>query len=154
MTPDARRPIYGYLSTPDFHSVGNQSQERVAGYGEVVIRLKPSVRGRATMTLGDSLTRRDQVQAAPAEAPDLRMAPVQRPAWAGIHKLLHDRTGSAEQINEGLSANFAYFEAQFHGGLDVGDVAEVAFAVRPNAAVRAALHQREIPWRVIGPNPK
>jgi hypothetical protein len=38
--------------------------------------------------------------------------------------------------------------------LDVGDVAEVAFAVRPNAAVRAALHQREIPWRVIGPNPK
>ncbi|MEA2134711.1 MAG: hypothetical protein QOC68_2620 [Solirubrobacteraceae bacterium] len=42
------RPIYGYLS-------GTHEAGQIQQYGEVVLRLRPAVRRRATFMLGDSL---------------------------------------------------------------------------------------------------
>jgi Protein of unknown function (DUF3626) len=149
LKPD-ERPIYGYLATKDHASSGSPAQEaKLAGYGDAVIRLKPGVRDRATVTLGDSLARFDQVQARPAQRVDLTMAPVESTNFQKVHKLLYEGVGKPGQQIDGLSANVSYIEAQYHGGLKVGDIQDVRFRSRPGSEVQAALKRHGISWGLV-----
>lgn len=140
------RPIYGYVSNPGFKSAGSLAEGRLDHYGDAVIRFKPQVRDKATLTVGDSLSRHDMLTGVPMKAPDSAAVPFGSPTWTRNHKeLLHaDKATFLDRVNR----EFGYAEAQFHGGLHAHDIAEVAFTNKPGAALRQALEAKGIPWRV------
>jgi hypothetical protein len=142
------RPVYGFVASRDFATAAHDSQVRVSGYGDAVFKLKPHVRDRATLTLGDSLARSDQLRSAPATAVTSDLAPLGGYSWARTHKEFLSHAGSPSERLEHLAANHGYVEAQYHGGITHRDVAEVAFPSEPSREIRAALKRRGIPYRV------
>lgn len=146
------RPIYGYLAAPNFGTTFDTAfQREVADYGDVAVKLKPRVRDRTTLTLGDSLATADGLAGTPARKMTLDAAPLDRPRWERAHRELHAAKDGPAALRV-LEANLSYVEAQFHGGLSVSDIAEVAFDDRqPPEGLRKLLEEKGIPWRVIRP---
>jgi Protein of unknown function (DUF3626) len=106
-----KRPIYGYL-----HSE-KHGGDTATSYGAVKVRLKPSVRPRVTMTVGDSL--------GPMGSGHQEGVPVNAPT---IHTLSHE--GKLSDVTkskniEDTAGSWGYAEAQYHGGLPVSDVEAV-----------------------------
>jgi hypothetical protein len=97
------RPVYGYIEVPDGSNAEN--------YGPVKFVLKPEVKRRATVTVGDSigLINDGEIVGTPALAP-------------GAGSLYHN----ARQLAKGEAPN-GYIEAQIQGGVTTADVAEVVF---------------------------
>lgn len=54
-TPDADRPIYGFVKDK---LIKSEAKKKSTFYGEIDIELKPSIKRRATVTFGDSLNER------------------------------------------------------------------------------------------------
>lgn len=55
--PDTKRPIYGYLSGHCFTDAYSGAEHEVEEYGDIVVRLRHSVRGRSTVCVGDSMVK-------------------------------------------------------------------------------------------------
>ncbi len=144
------RPIYGYLGEPDFAGYQHAGETWLAEYGAVAIRLKRDVLDRATLTLGDSLSKMDQLQASRAAAPSSISLPVRRKASAALMAdAIVNHAGDPIKNLRILQAEVMYVELQYHGGLGPNDIAEVAFDQQPPADLARALDARKIPWRVI-----
>lgn len=146
-TPPDRRPVYGYVAVGGIEPAlaagvqipgirQREGQEDVlSAYGEIQVVLKPEVRGRTTVTVGDSLDEIGFIRPTPIDDPgaeslgsrDLDM--LARPGFT--------RTG--------------YVEAQVRGGARAEDIAEVVFSRQPSPLAVAALQRRGISWRVLRP---
>lgn len=100
-------PIYGYLNTDNN---GFNTDEELARYGQVRIVLKPEVRKRTTITVGDSLELFEQRQAVGT--------PLLNPGKEVVD-------GKADDLAK-IPPDFSEFiEAQIHGGVRVSDIAEI-----------------------------
>jgi hypothetical protein len=144
-TPPERRPIYGYVAINGIEpalSGGRQipgvreredQEDLLSSYGQIQVVLKPDVRPRTTITVGDSLDEIAFMRPTPVDSPTAESL--------GIHRL----NGIAEP---GFTRT-SYVEAQVHGGIRVDDIAEVVFPQPPAAATAGALDRRGIPWRVL-----
>jgi hypothetical protein len=143
VSPDddpATKPISVYLGGKDFSTVG---QEKGAeAYGNVVVKLKPSVRDRSTVTFGDSLS---VIQNGDGVASPLtRISPLSVNARElARHPDLLDGHG-AYHTHKG------FIEGQVHGGVSTSDIEEVGFQSQPDAGTVAALAKAGIKWRRVG----
>jgi hypothetical protein len=146
----SQRPIYGYLGARDFLGL-DAGPERPGAelYGDAVIRLRPPIRDRMTFTIGDSLDHPRDLQADRPGQASPRSYPIQ-PAGARLTamQLIRSPADAAENLWRIQNA-FHYIEVQYHGGLPVRFIQDVAFPLPPPANVQAALTRRGIPWRVI-----
>lgn len=148
-TDPANRPVYGYVSRPGFASTGRAPEARVETYGDAVVLLGPHVRARATVTASDSLSFHDTLSGAPAADPTADALPVSGLRFGPVYeRFLKGKADPGEWLDV-LGERFGYLEAQYHGGLSAGDIAEVALVGPPGPKLRAQLEERGIPWRVI-----
>lgn len=140
-----RRPIYGYLTA------GDPIEERgMDHYGDTVILLKPSVRDRATFTMGDSLDGLSGRLYAGVPMP-INSDPVERTrGWM----VQHDQNDPL--ANAATTRAVGYVEAQIHSDgsapqVALSDIAEIHFTAgsRPSAGTRRQLEAAGIPWRTV-----
>lgn len=145
--PLEQRPVYGYVaiagieaSLPEGRKLSGiaerEGQEDVLSvYGKVQVVLKPQVRDRTTVTVGDSLD----------EIAFVRPSPIDNPSALsiGIHNL--DRPGFTRT---------SYVEAQIHGGVRTEDIAEVIFPSPPPPDIAKRLEQQGITSSVLRPGEK
>ena len=103
--PEAR-PVYGFLST-EKRILSAETQQ----YGDVVFKMKPSVRKRATFTGEDSLSGEGFISASKLNKAKL----------TSIDPNIDVLSSGVENLQD--CANL-YAEAQYHGGLFVDDIAE------------------------------
>jgi hypothetical protein len=110
-----KRTIYGYVFTP-----GREDAPGVEQYGEVRFILKPEVRDRTTMSVGDTLG--TGAVPIPMTGPDVNAKDAYM-ATSGVGG------GSPAQslIDEGEDyiQDYDYFEAQIHDGVTTDDIAEI-----------------------------
>jgi hypothetical protein len=148
--PARRRVIYGYAGLPDFAGFLAPTERAVATYGQACARLKPTVRERATFTVGDCLTNRDEIQASRVESPEPTSFLATRGQGISGHAAeLLLRDPRRRQNLEDLQSLFRYVEVHYHGGLKLADVAEIAFPDDPPPGLIPFFSKRVIPWRVI-----
>ena len=132
---DKDRPIYGYLSHKD-------ELERPTGkadqYGDVIIRLKPEVKKRATVTGGNSLNRSRSVYAQPISKPldDVIMGGNLMTSVMNKKDITNGLT--PEQL---FKSAREYAEFQVAGGLSLKDVAEVSIS---KFSIRDPLRRAEL----------
>jgi SPP1 gp7 family putative phage head morphogenesis protein len=121
------RPIYGSTS-------GDASM-----YGNVQVTLKDSVKGRTTITLGDSF-----VEQNPVFIRDILSGDVTRDALAQASPIrLTNFEGMSKRIIQGASdadvadfvKNYSYWEVQIHGGVSLDDILSVTFPSAPNQGI-------------------
>lgn len=147
------RPVYGYVAEPGFATVAKPAEQGVvSSYGEVVVRLNESVRDRTTITVGDSLARFDSLAGAPARQVTADALPVDRSDFRAIASRLYQ--AKPEEALGILERGVSYIEAQYHGGLRLADIDEIAFPSRPSRAVRDILAREKIAWRVMRTEPR
>lgn len=101
--PDSDRAVYGFVDEP--------KGRRMAGmlYGDIVLRIKPEVAERTTVTSGDSLYPGSDGHIAPIPLGELGEADDRRLAQASAY------TGGTD----------FYVEAQIHGGVNIDELAPV-----------------------------
>ena len=130
------RPIYGYLSK-DAH--GENVDADVSQYGNVALKMKPSVRDRTTMTSGDSLTLtgggyRETLVPRPVNHPDNRIYPMYN---------------STDPLADNFG-KYRYVEAQMHGGVKSSDIESVTFHGKgPGAPLKKALKEAGISFTIM-----
>ena len=129
------RPIYGYLSR-DVDGQVDLDRSVLGAWGEVAVRLKPSILERTTVTFDDSgaMGRRFEGCPSPALAPELHSfrymvhhegASVYNPP-SGQGKFDEAKYPDPLQIKGPDGPGFpSYFEAHYLGGVKVQDFAEV-----------------------------
>lgn len=139
------RPIYGYLTdSPSGRS------EWIQYYGTVAIRLKETVRARATVTMTDSTIATDTVSYVFALP-----SPVESPTFHSFSAYAYRETGAFFRFEDPLRcrstqhiATGTYVEAQIHGGLRIDDIDHIFFSDLSEAAAHprllAQLHERGI----------
>lgn len=144
-TPPEQRPVYGYVALNGIEpalSEGRkipgiaqrEGQEDVLStYGKIQVVLKPEVRARTTATVGDSLDGIAWIRPTPVDNPGAESVP----------------PSSLNRMGEPGWTRTQYVEAQIHGGLRAGDIAEVVFPSDPDAAMRKSLDAAGVPWRVL-----
>ena len=149
-TPADRRPVYGYVAVGGVEPAleagkkipgvaEREGQEDIlSGYGKVQVVLKPGVRSRTTVTVGDSLD----------EIAFLRPTPIDAPTAESLG------TRSLDSITAPGWTRRGYVEAQVHGGVRADDIAEVVFPAQPSAETVARLEAQGIPWRVLPATPE
>jgi len=110
------RPIYGSLS-------GDATM-----YGEIEVTLKKTVKGRTTMTLGDSFAEQNPVSIKDVLSGNVtRNALVQASPTNSTGKLYALAVDGADVdlISKQFKQSQTYWEAQIHGGVKLGDIAFV-----------------------------
>lgn len=135
------RPIYGYLSPAGVDAESTAYQ--AAQYGEIRIVLKDSVRQRTSFMVGDSLGASTGTPTA-MDAPGWEAFNVSPgTGWRSPGGLGRDYASEAFQRNQ-------YVETQIHGGVTVGDIAEVVFThgYTPQKETIEALRRAGVPWRI------
>jgi hypothetical protein len=134
---DRDRPVYGYLG-------GTWESGMVQQYGEVVLRLRPHVRWRATFCMGDSLdsalSNRDSL---------LGPTPVGLPSLVSADPRFD--LLDIEDPWRAVGAPYHYIEAQIHGPVTVDEIGETVFTrgVLPSPDVQELLSSRGIAWRTV-----
>lgn len=136
----ADRPVYGYLTdnetsltyqnkrdavkglegewsdkhtldrTLDWQSITSVNNYQVDQYGDIRVVMKPSIRERTTVTIGDSLRTGVMADAITNPKPDL--------VNMGLYK-----AGAALHMSGNPTAG--YLEAQIHGGVKVSDISRI-----------------------------
>lgn len=129
----ADRPIYGYLSESD-------ESAQLQQYGEVVLRLNPSVRRRATFVVGDSLDHAVHYFREPSFVPQ----PVMRPstlAFTPVDVLPAWTLADAAPPHR-------YAEAQIFGGLTPFHVKQAVYTLgeTPSPNVEQLLSRYGVRW--------
>lgn len=133
--PGSDRPIYGYvpagIEKPEEHGF-------LAQYGDIQVVLKPAMRDRTTVTVGDSIDM------------DALPSPIDAPTWESFNGAAHMTSGLH------LDPTSIYdVEAQIHGGVSLADIDEVAFNGPVPAALAKRLDALGIPHRdVNAPDPQ
>ena len=123
-TPDIERPIYGYLTpkgtTPE-KDVSTLSQ-----YGDIVVKLKDSERGRVTFNLGDSIDQTRGGGLNPITRPVLAPSKLSDPNIRSISLELFDpaKITKTNRIKDRMG-KIRYVEAHIHGGIRLSDIAEI-----------------------------
>jgi hypothetical protein len=136
-TPDAKRPVYGVVSPGGVKAV--DGKRAVDEYGDIQLVLKPSVRDRTTVTVGDSLV-------SPTEnAVTAVAAPIDHPDWRAA------LPNGVKNLGDSRFESKNYVEAQIHNGVTVDDIQEVVFARQPETGTVAALKAAGLSWRVLEP---
>jgi hypothetical protein len=132
------RPAYGYLS-------GTDEYGQIGQYGDVMVRLKWSVRARSTFVVADSLDFAIARSPDPVFVPQPVLLPGRRALIASV-----DPIGCAS-LGEASPQPYRYAEAQIYGGVTVADVEEVVFTLgrMPDAATQALLLRRQLPWKIV-----
>jgi len=132
-TPASERPIYGFVAhQPSWEDEfgdgdGAVTSESLDQYGEFRVVLKPSVKARTTMCVGDSLN--TGALPIPMEG---EVAP-RRAAYATTARdvmMFPPPTTKTSAVVAGAGAvqERDYFEAQIHGGVKLSDIARVEWA--------------------------
>lgn len=146
-TPAGRRPVYGYVAIGGVEPAlaagtkiegiaQREDQEDVlSAYGMVQVVLKPEVRARTTITVGDSLDEIGFMRPTPIDDPGAESL-----GFRGLDTL--ERPGFTR---------VGYVEAQVGGGVRVEDIEQVVFPGTPARSTSDALDRRGIPWRVLRP---
>lgn len=126
----------------------------LAQYGRAAIRLKPHMRERATWTAEDSLDYTGSGQAptmapSPVTAPSHRSINIGAPIEDSPDALKYQAAPlhNAEKT-ERPEDHAGYWEAQYHGGIKLSDIAEIVFAAPPKAALKQALAAKNVSFRV------
>ena len=140
-TKPADRPIYGYASAKNFQSFGAAAERDLSSYGGIAIKLKDHVRNRATVTFGDSLN--ENAYLAATRATDVSLESI-----AKIPFTVSDK--STDELRQEIQHRQSYIEAQYHGQLTVGDIAEIGFRYAPSPPLVRSLQAKGIPWRQFG----
>lgn len=133
--PAEQYEIYGYGSHGDLvkesKSESNVGQG-VGQYGQIVVKLKKdALKGRVTMTLGDSLDSYQIVRPTFVNQPDFLAVSAHARYGLGIDAYLHNK-----QVEKGENdpvdleralekAGMGYLELQYHGSLQVEDIESV-----------------------------
>jgi GNAT superfamily N-acetyltransferase len=116
-TPGEGRPVYGYVGRP-----GGEHPIAVHNYGDVTLVLKDSVRGRTTVTLGDSLN----TNTTPVPI-DGKVTPRQV-SDASAHTIFSDDFRvTANNGSKPLAKGAMYMEAQIMGGVRREDISRIVF---------------------------
>jgi hypothetical protein len=131
-------PLYGYMELRDGVLNGDQSV-----YGSVIVRMKPAVADRSTISAGDSLYAGGLNQLYPSPISDPTLAAADNNAKA---LLRYDGQPTAKIATDALD----YMEVQIHGQTTVSDIASISFHATelPDAATIARLNALNIPWSV------
>jgi hypothetical protein len=127
------RPIYGYLS-------GSDETGQVQQYGEIVLRLAPHLRNRATFVMGDSLDHSIHHFRDPPFVPQ----PIVHPTTLAFQPI--DMTTAASLGD--AAPPYGYAEAQLHGGLTPEDVSEAVYTLgtAPTPATEDLLGRLGVQW--------
>jgi len=139
------RPLYGYLHLGNTRATGDETYSLLQ-YGRAAVCFKPSVLARTTFTVGDSM---DETIA--GSLPAMAARSVSAASWLASSPKLGDalKYPSAPALLRNADARVNYVEAQYHGGLGVGDIAEVVLLDEPTAVLRALLRANKIKWSVV-----
>lgn len=143
--PAEDRPIYGYLHLGASRAVGPDTS-RAAQYGSVAVRFKPEVLARTTFTVGDTM---DETLA--GQDHTVAAVPALSPSWIASSPDMGDplKSPSAPAWLRAVNREAGYVEAQYHGGLDLGDIAEVVLNASPAPSLRQLLRKNKIKWSVV-----
>jgi hypothetical protein len=145
--PLAERPVYGYVGirgiepalSPGKKIAGiaqREGQEDILSvYGQIQVVLKPEVRARTTVTVGDSLD----------EIGFIHPTPISNPGAESVSRA----SQLSDMATEPGWTRRSYVEAQVRSGVRREDIAEIVFAEEPSAATVAALKDSGIPWRIL-----
>lgn len=138
-TAATARPINAYLNQANYAGLADETG--LEAFGDAVVKLKPGVLERSSVTFGQSYTEtlggsRSTLVAGPVRDPGMR-------AWHMRHgdPLLVPNVG---QVTQELTA----VEAQIHGGVRLADIAEVLLRDHPKGELLRALSEARIPYRV------
>lgn len=133
-------PVYGYVAVDGVRPSQDGMIDALSelNYGDNQIYLKPEVRSRTTITFGDSLVERERAIPSPLDNPS------EYSYGAGVN-------GIAPIGRDYLGADFRanhFIEAQMFD-LTTADIDFIGLHQPPSAAVREALDQSGIDWRVL-----
>jgi hypothetical protein len=134
--PPEKRTVYGYMAPP-----GLEASSGPAQYGNLRFKLKPHMRDRSTMTVGDSLSTGAIPMPVTGEVTD-----TQKIRARALRAWLDSDAGPA--IAERDPKQFAahnYAEAQIHGGVALDDV-EAIHVSGSMVTVYPRGRAVEIPW--------
>jgi hypothetical protein len=110
--PQKEEPVYGYLDTKN-----SRYTESIHNYGDVQITLKDNVKGRTTLTGGDSLT---------SQLVPVRVSDLQSKSASGEEMTAALTYSAGYNLSRGEMPNVDYFEAQVHGGVTLDDIQSVS----------------------------
>jgi hypothetical protein len=123
---DSDRPIYGTLQSP-WDPQKDQGDDMANNYGNVIVRLKPEVKDRATFTADDSLGKqyvpsrvKDPQLASFIEKYEMSGGPTEDNAQTMSSRLGH--LASAVTVSH---LGSSYVEAQVHGGVKASDISDI-----------------------------
>ncbi|NQE69648.1 hypothetical protein NG2371_04114 [Nocardia gamkensis] len=133
-------PVYGYVAVDGVRPSQDGMIDALSelNYGDNQIYLKPEVRSRTTITFGDSLVERDLAIPSPVDNPS------EYSYGAGVNGIApigRDYLGADFRVNH-------FIEAQMFD-LTTADIDFIGLHHPPGAAVREALDQSGIDWRVL-----
>jgi SPP1 gp7 family putative phage head morphogenesis protein len=152
VSPDAplmTRPVYGYLGGD-----GRTRVKHLDGYGTAVVRLKPAVRGRTSITEWDSLDgtsggERPTLAAVPLTSPNRLMTRTFPDSGSQYAKSEPDWLEGRYRSVDHVLERGRFIETQTRG-VTAADIERVAFKSTPAPELAAALEAGGIPWSVGG----
>jgi hypothetical protein len=149
-SPLTERPVYGFVDSPGLEDDPKEF------YGSAKIVLKPDVKERSTVTVGDSMdTYKDdwgvafRFTTSPILASNPNPKDIFYPSLKSVANGGLESVSIAQLLNnqEKLDINGAnYVEAQIHGGLKLENIARIDFYGTPSPELETALKEKGIPY--------
>ncbi|WNM68298.1 capsid maturation protease and ADP-ribosyltransferase [Mycobacterium phage Tierra] len=142
-------PIYGA-----YEVAGVDDGGAITGYGKQAVYLKPTVRERTTVTLGDSMDQQRYVFPGGSGGPDDGLFAANAVRYLP-GELTGDRDADATQVVAAIRRYLGdgdYLEAQIHGGVTVSDIEHVVFDEAPSPEETQKLDALGITWRDASTN--
>ncbi|MGW5387687.1 hypothetical protein [Nocardia sp. NPDC003963] len=135
-------PVYGYIAVDGVRPSGTGLIDALSelNYGDHQIYLKPEVRSRTTVTVGDSLVDRDRAIPSPVDDPsEYSYGAGMSPGTVGL--IDRDYTGAAFRSS-------MFVEAQMFD-ITTADIDFIGLHHPPDATLRQALDRSGVQWRVL-----
>ena len=130
------RPIYGFVGVDGFHPTGEFGRRNQ--YGRIDVVLRPDVRGRTTVSEGDTLDT------------DVLPSPMEHPTIGSFNGSLRTHTTGEDAWKPvDWQKTFTSPEAQIHGGVTRDDVAGVIFHGDAPEKLTKQLDEAGIPYKVL-----
>ncbi len=146
-SPAHTRPIYGFVNVLADSGANRYAVQggRIEHYGDAQVTLRPEVRARTTVCMGDSLKEREGTMPSPLTDPRAESFGA-FPHNADMPYIAPTLRGTGRDYAHPSFWERAYVEAQIHGGVAVTDIEHVMFESPPPSDVRQALDAAGIPW--------
>lgn len=152
--PPEQYEIYGYASHGDLVKESGPDSEvgkGVGQYGQIVVKLKKSaMKGRVTMTLGDSLEANFTARANFVDQPDLQA--IHHRARYGVLLDAYEHQRNREQGKDDpvdldrvlTKGEVGYLELQYHNGVQVEDIESVTLMADYESKDKGVQPEREM----------